>query len=235
MQFLFFIKTGFLLNYEETKSDSLSLSTRARWLSAFLAYEYFPFFHLSQDRCYRSYASCLKTCPYKHRQLKFIPSLVINTFLNAQLKKKKDLGKWIYSGFCFKERNLTARRLQQFLFWYSWRYIIYLVYSQSFMEKINHVEEQLLWGKSVLDFRGQNFPIRFIEANCSLSHFYPLLKAHEIPSSQRGRRIKNCSSKMRLVTCCGFDVLKCLCGNKPYWKTLNDIQQDKAVFYTLKL
>lgn len=34
------------------------------------------------------------------------------------------------------------------------------------------------------------FTIRFIKANCSLLHFYPLLKDHEIFSSQRGWRIK---------------------------------------------
>lgn len=116
----------------------------------------FSFLPPVQDRGCRSHAGCLKTCPYKHGQLKFIPSLIINTFLNAQLKKKRDLEKLIYSGFCFRERNLTVRRLRRFLFWCSLQYIMYLVYLQSFKEKINHVEEQLLWGENVLDFGGQN-------------------------------------------------------------------------------
>lgn len=111
---------------------------------------------------------------------------------------------------------------------------MYLVYLQSFKSKINHVEEQLLGGKVYWTVEGKiYFTIRFIKANCSLPHFYPLLKPMSLFKGAGDN--KNCTSKNRLVTCCKFYVLKCLCGNKLYWKTQNDIQQDKTGFYTLKL
>lgn len=71
-----------------------------------------------QSSCY-----LLKTGPYKHRQVKFIPSLVRNTFFNAQLKKKRDLGELINSGLCFRKRNLTARKLISVLIFMAVHYV----------------------------------------------------------------------------------------------------------------
>lgn len=157
-------------------------------------------------------------------------SLVRNTFLNAQLKKKRDLVEGICSGLSFREKPLSQKTpvISVLIFMAVHDVSCVLAILQ---EKINHVEEQLLWGKSVLNFEGKlYFTIRFIIANCSLLHFYPLLKGHEIPSSQRGWRIKTVLVRRDLITCCRFDVWKCFCGNKHHWKILNDIQKDRTVF-----